>query len=197
MSIRVGATRLWRGKACGVTHVNHLKGTVDLYIPSDGMPALDVPIDELSSFGEHYFPDEFGSLWYEDETKETKMKETTMTLYQFSGKDGEIKYGSYLATNSSGQYVMEEKGTGTIITADKSTVEEVLPYTVDIRFLSSGDKTYSYFAEAGEFEAGGFYMLENHNGVSVVQVAATDTKRKNATKDFKPLAKLCVEKLDT
>lgn len=121
----------------------------------------------------------------------------TKTLYaikvdKFSTFETVI-YAHYLATNSSGQWVMEEKGTGKIHTVDKKDVEEVLPYTIGVQFLSDGGigKTYSYTAEVGKFSVGDMYILDG----KIVIVTEVDTKSKAATKDFNPAVKILTEKV--
>lgn len=124
----------------------------------------------------------------------TTLKDEQMAdnkLYEI--KQGEVvTYGHKLAVNSSGLWVMEVKGSGAIITADKKDIEEVLPHTIGIRFES--DKlTYHYFAEKDKFKVGDWFVLESYSGRSIVNVVSVDTKSKNATKDFTPVVKLVVE----
>ena len=117
------------------------------------------------------------------------------TLYEVN--DGKSKsFAHKLATNSEGLWVMEEKGTGKVFTADKATVEEVMPYTISIQFPTS-DSHYSYFAEKGKFKKGDFFIIGRANsGFAIVRVTDVDTKSKKATKDFTPMAKLNIDKLD-
>jgi len=119
------------------------------------------------------------------EKEEDKMN----TLYQIK-QDGKEVFGHYLATNSSGQWVMEVRGTGDVVTADKNSVDEVLPYTIGVKF-PTGSTVYNYFAEKDKFEKG-FYLLRNPD-LALVEVVALDTKSKLATKDFSPVGKLNVE----
>lgn len=124
----------------------------------------------------------------------TTLKDEQMAdkkLYEIKQGDT-VAYGHKLAVNSSGLWVMEVKGTGAIITADKNDIEEVLPHTIGIRFES--DKTiYHYFAEKDKFKVGDWFVLESYGGRAIVNVVAVDTKSKGATKDFAPLVKLVVE----
>lgn len=107
-----------------------------------------------------------------------------------------VIYGTYLATNSAGQYVMEEKGTGKIITANKEDVSEVVPYTIEVKFLSGHDNgtIYPYTSEKDKFQVGDLCLLKNQNGTSLVLVENVDTKSKKATKDFTPISKVVTEK---
>ena len=115
-----------------------------------------------------------------------------ITLTGASGL-GQVHYGHYLATNSSGQWVMEEKGTGKIHTVDKADVVEVLPYTIAIRFLNDGGmgKNYNYFADKDKYTAGQMFLMDN----SFVVVVDVDTKSKLATKDFKPTVEILTKKV--
>ena len=117
------------------------------------------------------------------------------TLYQFT-VDSDTKYGTYLATNSQGLSVMEEKGTGVIYTVAKTSVEEVLPYTIDVVFLLTGNKTeYSYLAPAGKYQVGEVFLLESKYGHGLCVITNVDTKSKAATTDFNPITKVLTEKV--
>lgn len=125
---------------------------------------------------------------------ETKMADTK-TLYEIKlSLIEEPVYGHYLATNSSGQWVMEQKGTGKIHTVDKADVQEVLPYTIGVQFISDGGvgKTYSYFADKDKYQVGQVFVMGN----SLVTVVDVDTKSKSATKDFKPTVEILTKKVD-
>ena len=107
----------------------------------------------------------------------------------------QIHYGHYLATNSSGQWVMKEKGTGKIHTVDKADVYEVLPYTIAIRLLNDGSmgKNYHYFADKDKSQKDQVFVLDS----AIVVVADVDTKAKSATKDFKPTVEILLKKVDS
>jgi hypothetical protein len=130
--------------------------------------------------------------------KENAMS-NAQTLYQFNLKDTLTgtetqHFGHYLATNSAGQWVMEVRGTGQLVTVDKASVEEVLPYTVGVKFMnSSSTSIYHYFSEKDKFGEG-FYLMKDREGYTViVQLVFLDTKSKSATKDFAPIGKLAVD----
>jgi hypothetical protein len=69
---------------------------------------------------------------------ENTMQNYNMTaLYSFE-IDGQTKYGHHIGTNSLGQCVVEEKGgTGQIYTLEKSSLQEVVPYTVHMREMGT------------------------------------------------------------
>jgi hypothetical protein len=116
---------------------------------------------------------------------------TVNKLYEITTAAGKL-YGHKLAVNSQGHWVMEVKGTGTVLAVDKSNVEEVMPHTISVQFDSS-KQAYAYLAEAGKYKVGEFYILDAPYGRSIVQVIAVDTKNVQATKQFEPLAKLVTE----
>lgn len=127
-----------------------------------------------------------------DEYTQAKAMENMMKLYQFQ-IDNADHYGHYLATDSNGNWVMEVKGSGAIVAIPKKDVQEVLPFTIGVKFGDSG-KTYHYLAEAGKVDLG-FYIVnsnyeQNGSGYVITQVVALDTKSASATKEFAPLAKL-------
>lgn len=102
-------------------------------------------------------------------------------------------YGHYLATNSQGEWVMEVKGSGQIMAIAKDKVQEVLPYTISVKFVDGGT-TYSYLASKDQFPVG-FYLVKaySHDGWQIAQVTAVDTKSNKATKEFAPIGKLAVD----
>jgi hypothetical protein len=113
-------------------------------------------------------------------------------LYEIT-VDGDKKlYGQNMAVNSQGLWVVEIKGTGEVLAVDKSCVEEVMPHSIGVQF-ETGKQVYHYLADAGRYQVGEFYILDAPHGRAIVQVTAVDAKNVNATKEFKPLAKLAVE----
>jgi hypothetical protein len=126
------------------------------------------------------------------ETQQTQKEETMNNLYEVTEATGTI-FATKLATNSEGLWVMEERGTGRVFTSDKSKVEEVMPYTIGIKFLKSesfvDSKEYSYFAQKGKFAVGDTFLFND----SIAWVSAVDTKSKSATKEFTPTIKIKTE----
>lgn len=147
----------------------------------------------IKSKTEVYGRDVKDFVMYEEKIKSTQGKDT-MTLYQFT-VNADTKYGTYLATNSQGMSVMEEKGSGVIYTVHKDVVEEVMPYTIDVVFLNSTDTVYGYLAETNKYKVGDVYLLKTPLGHSLVTVVKVDTKSKKATKDFNPISKITTETL--
>jgi len=110
-------------------------------------------------------------------------KENTMTkLYEIT-TDGITVFGTKLAVNSSGDWVMEIKGEGTVLAVPKVNVQEVFPYTVEIKFndhRSGGTQGYNYFATAGDWAVGDLVVPEDSS--SIATVTKLDCKSTAATK---------------
>jgi hypothetical protein len=114
--------------------------------------------------------------------EETAMSQTN-TLYQVKLEDGTITFGIHVGTNSSNQLLIEEKGTGRIIFASKSQVEEVLPFTFSVR---QNGKTVHYLGEPDRVAKGDvlLYTGEGADRYELALVTAVNTKNKSATKTF-------------
>ena len=105
---------------------------------------------------------------------------TTMSkLYQT--KEETPRFGTLLATNSAGKYVIEMKGTGEVLTFDKGDVEEVKPYTVRIKFQDSSNE-YDYLSRKGDVEKGDMIIVDGNGHIA--KVTAVDTKSDRATKEL-------------
>jgi len=117
---------------------------------------------------------------YEDD----QMTTTTNTLFQITNEDGSVTYGTHVGTNSSNQYLIEEKGTGKIILANKSQLEEVLPYTFSVRM---NGKAVHFQGEPNKVNKGDvlLYTGSGADHAEFAYVTAVDTKNKTATKHFK------------
>lgn len=132
------------------------------------------------------------------ELVEDKGEDEMTKLYEVKDetKSKGVTFATKLATNSAGEWVMEEKGTGRVFSIDKASCEEVLPYSIRVKFGDSGT-AYSYLADKDQFEVG-FYLVAGYNssGFQVARVTEVDTKSKVATKHFKPFGKISVDLLD-
>lgn len=109
--------------------------------------------------------------------EEGEAQMTNNELYQIKDTD---TYGTILATNSQGLKVFEVRGTGEVKTVKKEDLEEVIPYTVGVRFLESRGNTHDFFAEKGVFEVGDIIFNTSYSGPMVV--TKLNTKSKSATK---------------
>lgn len=115
-----------------------------------------------------------------DQTESTPMK----TLYSFKKEDGSTGYGNHIGTNSSNQYLIEEKTTGQIHVLDKNQLEEVLPYTFSA--LINGKETH-FIGTPGTLVKGDL-LLYTGTGTAIPQIAVVtnvDTKEKTARAKFK------------
>lgn len=96
-------------------------------------------------------------------------------LYQTN--EATPRFGTLLATNSAGLYVLEMKGTGEVLTFGKKDVEEVKPYTVRVQFVSgSGD--YDFLSRKGDVEVGELLLIKGYDDMA--RVKAIDTKSDKA-----------------
>lgn len=98
--------------------------------------------------------------------------------------DGKDVYGNQLAIGSDGLAIFEERGTSTIHKVLPSAIEEVLPYTVGIKY--AGNSTlYHYYAIEGDVKVGDFLLkTDGTKGVSIATVMKIGTKSRAANKFF-------------
>lgn len=117
----------------------------------------------------------------------------TKTLYSLTKEDGTIVYGTHVGTNSQNKLLIEIKGTNEIVLADKSQLEEVIPYTFSVRM--NGKNTH-YQCEPNKFKKNDVLLFTGGGAdkFEVAMVTAVDTKNKGATTAFKGL-KLVTEEI--
>jgi len=126
------------------------------------------------------YPNHFEYVSQTIETQEGTQKMNSTALYEV--KVGETtKFANYLATNGKGDYVFEEKGSGDVFTAPKGSEQEVMPYTVDIRY-NDNKTTYGYISREGQFTRGDILVAESTGGIGIV--VNVNTRNKSATKEF-------------
>ena len=111
------------------------------------------------------------------EVEETKDEEMNNTLYQIKGTE---TYGTLLAKNSEGKFVLEIKGTKEVKTVDPTDVEEVIPHSVAVKFNGQG-QNYHYFAPKDSLEVGDWVIMDCGSFAKVTDV---DCKSKKATKEL-------------
>ena len=102
-------------------------------------------------------------------------------LYSFKSNGKEV-FGHHIATNSQGLWVMEIKGTGEIFATSKDSVEEVIPYTVGVKFLPDTSKVYHYTSAEGKVSVGDLVLPKGGNTIAVV--VEVNTKSSRATKEL-------------
>jgi hypothetical protein len=113
--------------------------------------------------------------------EETEMTSDTKTLYSFT-VDGTVAYGTHIGTNSSNQYLIEEKGTGKIHVFDKKDLEEVVPYTFS---ATMGGKETHYVGTPGALKKNDVLLYTGSSTPQVAVVTGVDTKNKSARSKFK------------
>ena len=116
---------------------------------------------------------------YEGEDEE--MAETK-TLYSFTKDDGTVAYGTHIGTNSSNQYLIEEKVTGQIHVLDKKKLEEVLPYTFSAKM---GNSENHYIGTPGSLKKDDILLYTGSSSPQIAVVTGVDTKNKSARSKFK------------
>lgn len=74
---------------------------------------------------------------------------------------------------------MEIKGSGETLAVNKDQIEEVIPYSVGVKYLGGGS-TFHFQAEKGTFELGDVVYSTDYDNPMIV--SELDTKSKRATK---------------
>jgi hypothetical protein len=118
-----------------------------------------------------------------------KVKGEDMKSKLYQTKSEPVEYGSYLATNSAGHYVLEMKGSGDVRAFDPSEIEEVVPHTVKVNHAASSTFAHVVLPE-GKVEVGDVLMI---NG-QFYTVSELNTKQQMTWTDTK-IFKVPVEKL--
>lgn len=121
--------------------------------------------------------------------KEEKMNEDLYEIY-FDNSE-ETHFGTKLAVNSKGQWVMEVKGSGAITAVDPKNVRKVVPFTVGIQFGPKGT-VYHYLAEEGEYKLGDFLIVDGYSqgAYQIAHVVEVDSQSDRATKELKYYKKI-------
>jgi hypothetical protein len=117
-------------------------------------------------------------LYFYEQSNQSK-ENTMAKLYEIN-TDGAISYGSKLATDSSGNWVMELKGSNKVVSVHRDRVTEVLPYTVGVKF-NTGAKVYSYLARTDDWAVGDIVVVEDSSN-PFATITAIDSKSTAATK---------------
>lgn len=121
--------------------------------------------------------------------KEEKMNED---LYEICFDNSEeTHFGTKLAVNSKGQWVMEVKGSGAITAVDPKNVRKVVPFTVGIQFGPKGT-IYHYLAEEGEYKLGDFLIVDGYSqgAYQIAHVVEIGYQSDRATKELKYYKKI-------
>jgi hypothetical protein len=116
-------------------------------------------------------------LYNESENMTTE----TQMLYQFKTEDGSTAYGTHIGTNSKNLWLMEEKGSGRVLTIDPKDAEEVLPYTFSVKMRGN---TTHYIGEEGMVTTGDVLLYTGGDHPEIATVTAINTKNKSARAKF-------------
>jgi hypothetical protein len=119
----------------------------------------------------------YGYLSPAPENTNTKtMKEQ---LFTWNDSQNNAVYGTKLAMNSAGEYVLEVKGTGQIVTMDPRLLTEVIPYT----FMAKSGSTEKHFiGTEGKVSVGDTLIQTSTATLKIWSVKEIDTKNKTAVK---------------
>ncbi len=98
-------------------------------------------------------------------------------LYEITNEDGSKTFAVKVAEKSKTLWVMEIKGTGEFKAVETSLLQEVVPYTVKAKYISSGT-TFHHEAEEGKFSVGDIVLLASGDIASIVEV---NTKQKGVS----------------
>jgi len=118
-------------------------------------------------------------LYNESETMTTQ--NPTQMLYQFKTEDGSTAYGTHIGTNSKNLWLMEEKGSGRVLTIDPKDAEEVLPYTFSVKMRGN---TTHYIGEEGMVSMGDVLLYTGGDYPEIATVTAVNTKNKSSHTKF-------------
>jgi hypothetical protein len=116
-------------------------------------------------------------LYNESENMTTE----TQMLYQFKTEDSSTAYGTHIGTNSKSLWLMEEKGSGRVLTIDPKDAEEVLPYTFSVKMRGN---TTHYIGEEGMVSTGDVLLYTGGDYPEIATVTAVNTKNKSARAKF-------------
>ena len=99
-------------------------------------------------------------------------------LYEVTKEDGSKVFATKMAEKSKTLWVMEIKGTGEFVAVETTNIQEVVPYTIQVKSMSNGGEGGHYEAEEGKFAVNNILVLNNGDIVTVVRL---DTKQKGVS----------------
>lgn len=110
-------------------------------------------------------------------TEPINTMQNTQTLYSFTKSDGSIGYATYLATNSAGKWVVEERDSGNIYIRSKDQFEEVVEYTIKVKNFVNRCGSHLKGIKEGDVVVGDIIT----DGYAIYMVVELNTKFKRAT----------------
>jgi len=131
----------------------------------------------------HYVETDLANDIQELNEIENKLEELPMKDKLYVTREGN-RYGTGLAIDSDGKYVLKMQDNGAFEAFDESSIKRVMPYTFDVNFVT-GDRTaatYSYRGKEGQVEVGDILILDTT--FSIARVVAVNTENEAATKEF-------------
>jgi hypothetical protein len=165
-------------------HWTHWKAGEVYYRENGTKPFKLLEVHEFGSYEAQYlnltYPTyDVKQYLIEAEIEEEENEMANNKLYQV--KDQEL-YGVHIATNSEGKIVLEMKGTNEVKAYSKDQLEEVMPYTVGVKF-SVGGQNYHFETDKGSVSVGDLIVrMDGSYEGSFGEVVSVDTKSKQATK---------------
>lgn len=147
---------------------------------------LDKDIEsDVDLSGYDYDPSDFEDVDYNSTLplkwlgNEKTSKGNTMDstkLYKHIDADGKEHFCTYLATDSTGRYVVEVKGTGGVISVAKDSLDEVVPFTVLITWFH-GTTQHFMVDKTDLLKVGMLIFVDGHMG----RVQKLNTKEKTTS----------------
>lgn len=125
----------------------------------------------------------------------TPEEETMAKLYQTNEK--KPRYGTFLTTNSAGQYVLEMKGnSGDVEAFDKDFLEEVMPYTIALQPMTggNGDNAFHIVCEEEQFKKGD--VLIHEKNACMYRVVELNTKNRQPRQGYKTFYRIDTERVE-
>lgn len=158
----------------------------EVYPGSMKVSKLTKKTNKISSTSIIIYSSYYSQYEFADDPREISEELTSNKnpLYSFT-EAGEVKYGIHIGTNSSGSYIIEEKGTGQIFTRSKDEIEEVLPYTFTVEYMERVDSNQpvNFLGDAESVSVGDLLLYVSRSGKAwMCTVKKVDSKVKTAAK---------------
>jgi hypothetical protein len=107
-------------------------------------------------------------------------RDTTMNdLFTIIDGEHKGKFVTKIGMTGAGQHVVEVRGSGEVFAVSGTVLEKVMPYTVNVRYVGTNPKIYSFFANKDDVAVGDVIIGEAYATPMIVK--AIDTKSSTAT----------------
>lgn len=107
-------------------------------------------------------------------------KEKPMSSNPLYKVKSEETYGFVVGKDSRGRLLLEIKGNGNIRAFDKEEIEEVLPYTITVKYNGF---TEHYLTEEGLYEKGDILLIQDDDDFVLARVVEVNTRQKQASEE--------------